>query len=517
MPILTAEEIAFAEAVGALTYCNPFLPERIEAEKAAAGSDFVPHGNVWSVKAGDDREAPNIRTISARTEETTRALRERFRAPGAKPTMKELSLYRDLVVYMLYYCFVDDLLRLAERGCDPATERLDCPDLYRRFERECRGLLDLPGVELPDEDIAHYFACQFQARRAFELTFHRIVGGSMATARLRAAVWQSVFTHDMRRYRRLLFDRMGDLPILITGPSGTGKELVAKATAMSRYIPFDPKTACFASVPVHGFHGINLSAITPTLIESALFGHRRGAFTGALEDREGWLQSCGAQGTVFLDEIGEITPEIQVKLLRVLESRSFQRIGDTEERHFVGKLTAATNRDLGKEIDEGRFRADLYYRLCGDLIRTPSLREQIAEDPAELRNLALFVASKIVPEKEAEVLTRDVLSWIGSNLGSDYPWPGNVRELEQCVRNVLVRGEYHPLERSAKPKGTMAQFLADVQAGKLTMDRLTDLYISLVYRQDPNYVHAAEALGLDRRTVKARIDEDFLRRLDSDA
>jgi DNA-binding NtrC family response regulator len=516
MAILSPEESAFAEAVGALTYCNPFLPERIEAERAAAGADFRPHGNVWSVKAGDDREAPNIRVIFTRTEETTLAIRSRLREAGAKPTVRELQLYRDLVVYLLYYRFVDDLLVLVDRGTDPATKTLDCPDLYRRFERDARQLLDLPGVKVPDEDIAHYFACQYQARRAFNLTFHRIVGGSMATARLRAAVWQSVFTHDMRRYRRVLYNRMGDLPVLITGPSGTGKELVAKGIAMSRYIPFDPKTCCFASVPAHDFHGINLAAITPTLIESSLFGHRRGSFTGALEDRDGWLQACGQHGTVFLDEIGEITPEIQVKLLRVLETRSFQRIGDTEDLRFRGKLTAATNRDLGAEIEAGRFRSDLYYRLCGDMIRTPSLREQITENPADLRNLVLFVAARVVPEREAETLTADVMAWIDANLGADYPWPGNVRELEQCVRNILVRGTYQPLQIVGPPQPAMAEFLANVQRGTLTLDELAGLYITLVYGQDPNYVHAADALGIDRRTVKARIDEDFLRRLESE-
>lgn len=516
MHVLTAEEAAFAEAVGILTYCNPFLPERIQAEQAAAGSAFVPHGDVWSIKAGEDSEGPNIHTISARAEAMAVALRDRMRAPGAKPTVRELSLYRDLVVYTLYYRFVDDLLALVRRGVDPTTERLDCPAVYRRFEKECRSFLDLPGVHLAEEDIAHHFACQYQVRRAFHLTFNWIVGGSMAAARLRAAVWQSVFTHDMRRYRRALFDRMGDLPVLISGPSGTGKELVARGIAMSRYIPFDPATGAFVSVPIQGFFGINLSAITPTLIESALFGHRRGAFTGALEDRDGWLQTCGPHGMVFLDEIGEITPEIQVKLLRVLETRAFQRIGDTADLRFRGKLTAATNRDLGAEIEAGRFRADLYYRLCGDLVRTPSLREQIADSPAELRNLVLFVAAKIVPEAEAEPLGEDVLRWIEGHLGADYSWPGNVRELEQCVRNVLVRGEYQPLARATRPMGAMAEFLADVQAGRLTVERLADLYTTLVYRQDPNYVHAAEALGLDRRTVKARIDEAFLRALDGE-
>ena len=101
MAFMSPEDRAFAEAVTRLGYCNPFLPERIEAEKAAAGSAFVPHGDVWSVKAGDDAEAPNVRTISARTEEVTTAVRERLRATGAKPTLRELSLYRDLVVYTL--------------------------------------------------------------------------------------------------------------------------------------------------------------------------------------------------------------------------------------------------------------------------------------------------------------------------------------------------------------------------------------------------------------------------------
>jgi len=517
MPVLTTEETAFAEAVGALTYCNPFLPERIEAEKVAAGAAFIPHGDVWSVKAGDDAEAPNIRTISAKVEKVTAAICARLHAVDAKPTRRELSLYRDLVVYTLYYRFVDELLELVKRGLDPMTERLDCPTLYRRFNRDCRELLELPGVHLPDEDIAHFFACQYQIRRAFHLTFHWIVGGSMATARLRASVWQSVFTHDMRRYRRSLYDRMGDLPVLITGASGTGKELVAKSIAMSRYIPFDPKSGSFADIPGRDFFGINLSAITPTLVESALFGHRRGAFTGALEDRDGWLQTCGPHGTVFLDEIGEITRDLQVKLLRVLESRVFQRVGDVQEFPFQGKLTAATNRDLGVEIESGRFRADLYYRLCGDLIRTPSLREQIGDSPAELRNLTLFVAGKLVPEAEADDLAEDVLQWIENHLGTDYPWPGNVRELEQCVRNVLVRGEYQPLKRPKRPTGAMTEFLEEVRTGRLSLDRLTELYITLVYQQDQNFVHAAEAMGIDRRTVKARLDREFLRGLAADA
>ena len=138
-------------------------------------------------------------------------------------------------------------------------------------------------------DPAHLFALGFQARRAFHHIFRQIFGASLPAARLRARVWRSVFTHNVRRYRTVLYDRMDDIPTLITGESGTGKELVARAIALSRYVPFDARTHAFAADPGAGFWAVNLSALSPTLIESELFGHRRGAFTGAVLDRPGWL------------------------------------------------------------------------------------------------------------------------------------------------------------------------------------------------------------------------------------
>ena len=126
--------------------------------------------------------------------------------------------------------------------------------------------------------------------------FRDIIGSSLPAARLRAAVWQSIFTHDMRRYRRTLYARMGEFATLITGPSGTGKELVARAIAESRYLPFDERRLAFADDGVESFFPINISALSPTLVESELFGHRRGAFTGAVGDRKGWLETCPAVG-----------------------------------------------------------------------------------------------------------------------------------------------------------------------------------------------------------------------------
>src|SRR5439155_20966969 len=134
-------------------------------------------------------------------------------------------------------------------------------------------------------------------------------------------------------------------------------------------------------------YALNPSALSPTLIESERCGHRRSAFTGAVQDRAGWLEVCRPLGTVFLDEIGELDPALQVKLLRVLQTRTFQRIGDTRDRRFNGKIIAATNRDLAAEMAVGRFRKDLYYRLCSDIIVTPSLEEQLRADAGQRQGL----------------------------------------------------------------------------------------------------------------------------------
>src|SRR5262249_42904363 len=261
-------------------------------------------------------------------------------------------------------------------------------------------------------------------------------------------------------------------PTLITGPSGTGKELVARAVGLSRYVPFSSAKQRFEVDLTDSFHPLNLSALAPTLIESELFGHKKGSFTGAVEERKGWLEESeehyGRHGTVFLDEIGELDAGIQVKLLRVLQARSFQRLGESSTREFRGKIIAATNRDLATEIQAGRFREDFYYRLCADRIATPSLQEQLQDTPDDLPNLVLFIAQNVIGGEEGAGRGAEVTDWIDRNLGRRSPWPGNFRELEQCVRNVMTRQAYEPL-RSMPASGNARQELADaVVAGSLS-------------------------------------------------
>jgi len=510
MRFVSDSESRVLEAVAALADGNPFLPERVANERAVLGDAHVDAGAVWHADADLARLQPNLPLLRERIEALVPELRARL-ARGAEAKRAELVHYEAAVRHLLYMRYEHVWFRrtlAAERG-ESTTGRVA---EWRDFARDVAHFCEIPGVPLPvASDAAFLFAWGDQIRRAFHHTYRRIYGGSMPAARLRAAVWQSIFTHDVARYRRALTDRMGDIPTLVTGASGTGKELVARAIGFSRFVPFDPKKSAFAAEVGGAFHAVNLSALSPTLIESELFGHRRGAFTGAVEDRTGWLEACGPAGTVFLDEIGELDPGVQVKLLRVLQDRSFQRIGETRERTFEGKLVAATHRDLAAEMAAGRFRPDFYYRLCADRIETPTLGEQLAGDASELENLLLVIATRIAGPDEGPALAREVRAFTGRHLGPDYPWPGNVRELEQCARNVLIRGSYTP-PRAPEPAGAdpIARALRE---GTRSADDLLREYCTRVYAKAGSYEEAARRLGLDRRTVKAKIDPELLEEL----
>ena len=209
-----------------------------------------------------------------------------------------------------------------------------------------------------------------------------------------------------------------DAAVMITGESGCGKEVVARA--IQRYSPRASRA----------FVAINCAAIPESLLESELFGHEKGSFTGATTQRIGRFEQCDG-GTLFLDEIGEMPMHVQTKILRVLQEGEFSRVGGNETLRSDVRIVAATNRNLEKEVDEGRFREDLFYRLNVVRIHLPPLRER----PEDIRPLAQFFIQRIGKKKNNPRLR---LSDEALELMESYNWPGNVRELENTLQRASV-------------------------------------------------------------------------------
>jgi transcriptional regulator with PAS, ATPase and Fis domain len=221
------------------------------------------------------------------------------------------------------------------------------------------------------------------------------------------------------------------------------------------------------------------------------------------------FERCNAHGALFLDEIGEATIPVQIKLLQVLQERTFTPVGGREKKRFSGRVIAATNQPLGALRREGRLRNDFFYRLCSDVIEVPTLRQRIAESPAELEQLVRLLVARIAGA-EAPELVASVLETLAASLPRDYAWPGNVRELEQAVRRILLTGRYAGDAADAAPSDAdlLARHLA---AGKLTADELLGRYCAQLYRQLGSYAEVAKRVGLDPRTTRKYVQAGTVR------
>jgi hypothetical protein len=502
--LLSPAERIQAQALGELGFTNPFTRRRIELERQALGTAYVEAYPIWVVEPQRHGTNPNVPAIEQRAATLAEQAHEHVLRHGLAAA--DRRFYEELVLYALYSRYEHEVRRAV---ADPDADRTHLP-AYKLFRTDVERLFAGTGLEHePRNSPERLFALLFQLRRAFHLTFRSILGTSAAATALRVEVWHAIFTHDLRRFRESLYRRIHEVSTLIVGASGTGKELVAAAIAQARFIPLDPRTGSFVADFHQCFTPVHLAALPTTTIESELFGHRKGAFTGAVADRKGYLETSHDTQSVFLDEIGELAPEVQVKLLRVLQNRTFQALGDTQPRHFYGKILSATNRDLAAEIAAGRFRTDLYYRLCSDIIRTPTLAEQIAGDRDELGRLIDLITERIADPDVAPHVARDAHGWVDTHL-RDHSWPGNMRELEQCVRSVMVRGHYAPLVAAGSARG---EFARDVEQASLDHATLLSRYYALAYAATGSYEGAARRIKADRRTVKARMDRDFLARL----
>lgn len=500
--LFNKEERRLAEAIGSLNYTNPFTPKRLEQERAILGPNAKSSYTVWHNQDGNRTVNRNISPIFEVCDALVKKLLSRLQKQKKLPSEEEMRIYDEMVLYWLFEKHRVPVCELMQT--QPQETHFEC---YQAFLEDFEATILNPPRRQPSEFTPEKtFAVIFQIHRAFYHIFDFIAGGSLEAAQMRADIWQSIFTYDIYRYHRLLFDRMNNVTTLITGESGTGKELVARAIAFSQYIPFDGKTCCFAEPYANCFKAVQLSAMPQNMIESELFGHIKGSYTGAISDHQGYLEICTPHDSIFLDEIGEISVEVQIKLLRVLQNRTFQRIGDVHPLMFHGKIIAATNQNLHQAVQDGVFRSDLFYRLCSDTVSTVPLRRLINGSETELRQFVTILGRRILGAgKEAEQFTDEVCAWIVKNLGLEYSWPGNVRELEQCMRNLLIRGTYRPSDCLKARPSALAEILGD---RNLTADGLLKQYMRVVFkREGGNLAKTAEAAGVDRRTVRKYLED----------
>ncbi|MCX4239454.1 sigma-54-dependent transcriptional regulator [Paraliomyxa miuraensis] len=296
-----------------------------------------------------------------------------------------------------------------------------------------------------------------------------------------------------------LIDRVAhsEASVLVTGESGTGKELVARSLHARGRRSQGP------------FVALNCAALPPGLVESELFGHARGAFTGANEAREGLFVKA-TNGTLFLDEIGDLPREVQAKLLRALQERRVRPVGGPHERPFDVRLVTATNRDLTADVESGDFREDLLYRI--DVVR-------VELPPLRLRGRDVLLLAQAFVERYAAQCQRDIrgLEPAAAELLLGYGWPGNVRELENCMERAvaLTRGDKigpTDLPDKVRDHQIKAVVVSTNDPEDLpTLDELERRYIKRVLEITVgNKSHAARILGVERRTLYRRLDKHGL-------
>lgn len=364
-------------------------------------------------------------------------------------------------------------------------------------------LAEMVSMGITGKESVRFFSLFFQMRRAFYF-IDKIVGNSPCMKNLRRDLWNNIFTHDIWMYDQYLCDRMEDFSTMLLGATGTGKGLAAAAIGRSGYILFDEKKNCFAESFTRVFVSINLSLYPEQLLESELFGHKKGAFTGATQGHDGIFTLCSPSGAIFLDEIGEVSIPVQIKLLQVLQERVFSSVGSHAKQRFGGRVIAATNRSIDELRAKKLFRDDFFYRLCSDIIHMPSLFQRIQERPDELDSLLAHTVQRILG-KAAPELALSILEIIRQQIPKDYPWPGNVRELEQCVRRILLKQQYKG-DNILSATGTTNAFNELLLQGGFTAQQLLSKYCALLYERLGTYESVAKQTELDRRTVKKYID-----------
>ena len=483
---LSSEERQFLDLVSQSVFANPFGEERIAIDLKISG--------VPKLVSMEERFC----ATHARISRFLANLDEKNRSNLGNYTGLERDLLAHAHLWDIFHRFLDKIDETIQQQIAHGDESCRTP-----FAGEALKVLRTRGFSQPEA--LHDIAVFYQVRRAYFFIHCSLAGRSSAMRQLRQALWNNVFTYDPRRYDRQLWNRMEDFSTFLLGETGSGKGAAARAIGRSGFIPFDEKSGRFAESFMRSFIATNLSQFSETLIESELFGHRKGAFTGAAESHDGLFALCSQHGAIFLDEIGDVGIPLQIKLLKVIEERVFSPVGSHDKHRFHGRVIAASNQPLDELRQKNLFRNDFFYRLCSDIITVPPLRTRLQEDPGELDDMLGIIVQRILGEPSLEFI-EIVRQVIARDLGRDYPWPGNVRELEQCVRRILMTQSYKG-DRRSTPSTRLSRITEAISTGACEAEALIADYCQLLYERHGTFEEVARRANLDRRTVKKHIQK----------
>jgi len=474
---LDLSDAEFWRMIAEATFANPFSDRRYELDHRIAGYF---EGEPQRVQLLKDAVCERVESLRQKS----RAHLRHFRGP-------EREVMRNGFLFEVYHRFCGEFDELIGQQMAAGDTPRPVP-----FASEAMGLLKQRGFTV--EEALRFFGIFYQLRRAFYFIAGGLTGRSASMKEFRRHLWNNVFTHDIRWYDQYLWNRMEDFSTLLLGETGSGKGTAAAAIGRSGFIPFNPNKGCFAESFTHSFLSLNLSQFSEALIESELFGHKKGAFTGAIEAHEGVLARCSPHGAIFLDEIGEVSIPVQIKLLQVLQERTFSPVGGHEKLRFSGRVIAATNSRLDELRRQKVFRDDFYYRLCSDIIAVPSLRQRIQELPSEIDMLIEKMVARMTGADSHELASM-VKRVLDESVGRDYHWPGNVRELEQAVRRILLTRAYAGQHQDLDLKAALQ---SGIENGTLDAESLLSGYCTLLHQRHGTFEEVSRRTKLDRRTVK---------------